>query len=63
MSVNDFMNKGVVPTFPASVELELKENDETRHLCANLEPVPPSPCSPSTLRLFQMKFQVTSSFP
>lgn len=61
--VNDFMNEGVVSTFPASVVSGLKGNDETHLLCVNLEPIPPSLCSPHDLGLFQMKFQVTSTFP
>lgn len=61
--VNDFMNDGAVSTFPASVELQLKRNDETHHVCVNLEPIAPSPHSSHAHRLFQVKFQVTSSFP
>lgn len=40
---SSFMNEGVVSTFPASVELDLKGNDETHHFAVNLEPIPPSP--------------------
>lgn len=32
------MNEGVVSTFSASVELELKSNDETHRFTVNLEP-------------------------
>lgn len=61
--LSDFMNEGVVSTFSAAVELELKGNDETHRFAVNLEPTPLSPCSRHAPRLFQMKFRVTSSFP
>lgn len=61
--LSDFMNEGVVSTFSAAVELELKGNDETHRFAVNLEPTPLSPCSRHAPGLFQMTFQVTSSFP
>lgn len=42
--------------FPAPAESGLKENDETRDLWVNLEPIPLAPCSPHVLHLFQIKF-------
>lgn len=63
VSLKDFMEEGVGSIFPTSVELEFKTIDETHGLCVDLEPISPSPCSSHALRLFQVKFQVTSGFP
>ena len=57
------MKEGVGSTFPTSVELEWKRNDEMQGLCVDLEPISPCPCLSHALRLFQVKFQVTSGFP